>query len=609
MRSKNSGYDGEWEATFHAISDGMAILDPEGRVVRVNIAFARMFNKTSCDLVGEPLLDIFPSSCDIHAECPWQKVVQTRQAACVEILVSSFGKHLEVSAYPVFGKTKSVRAVAVLIKDVTQRKWLEQMKNDFVNTVSHELRTPLTTIREVVSQFLDGVLGHISTDQKNFLSIAIEDIDRLTRIINGLLDISKIEARKIDLRRDVVDFAALVNQLLFTFGPRFKDKGLKLSTDFSAEKIEAYADKDRIIQVFTNLLSNAFKFTEKGGVRIRIEDKGAEGVLCSVADTGCGIAEEDIPKVFSKFEQFGRVDGPGAKGTGLGLSIARGIIELHAGKVWVESQRDKGTTFFFTLPCYSTAEMIQDTVERKLALARREHKAVSVFVFRFDERSDAELLARLHGRLSSQAKSGESVIMGDGNEIVVIDEVGSDYADTVLARLRLSVKEALLDFGGALWNADFSYAVATFPDDAKNTQDLLDQCRQAQVHEVEERLGKRIILADDDSSVRKFLKDILESFGYRHITECADGEETLQAARQTHPDLVILDMKMPRLNGYEVIGHLKEDMATHDIPIIILSGYRVELDQISEYVKRKAIPVMGKPVQTEELHKIISHLL
>ena len=230
-----------------------------------------------------------------------------------------------------------------------QLKKFDQLKNDFISTVSHELRTPLTVIRESISQILDGLLGETTKKQREFLSMGLRNIDRLSRIINNLLDISKIEAGKIVLNREKINIVDVANGVNSSFVPQAKAKGIKILTKFSNETIEVYADKDRIIQVFTNLVGNALKFTKQGHIEISVADM-TEVVECGVYDTGQGIAQEDLPLIFNKFQQFGRIAGSGEKGTGLGLSIVKGIIELHQGKIWAESKVGQGSKFKFSLP-------------------------------------------------------------------------------------------------------------------------------------------------------------------------------------------------------------------------------------------------------------------
>jgi PAS domain S-box-containing protein len=257
---------------------------------------------------------------------------------------------------------------------------LDQLKSDFVSTVSHELRTPLTVTREAISQVLDGVCGEINEEQQQFLFMSVEGIDRLARLIEDLLDISKIESHKIDLKRELVDIVSLAKDVSSSFAFAFQSKGLEAKYNFPKDKIELYVDKDRIIQIFVNLLSNAVKFTPAGHIEISIVDK--ENVVeCAVSDTGIGISDEDLPKVFGKFEQFGREFESAEKGTGLGLAISKGNIELHRGMIWAESKLGQGTKISFTLPKYSPRELFKEYITNGLAEAIKAGAPLSIIVF------------------------------------------------------------------------------------------------------------------------------------------------------------------------------------------------------------------------------------
>ncbi len=235
-----------------------------------------------------------------------------------------------------------------ILQNISERKRVERLKDEFISTVSHELRTPLTIIRESVSQVLDRILGEINPDQEMVMGLALEGIDRLTRIVNDLLDMSKLEAGKVELRYERLNMTEVVESVSRGFSAKAKAQGVKILT-VAAPCIECPADRDKIIQVLTNLISNALKFTEQGEIRIQIEDRPAE-VAVSIQDTGRGIAEQDLGKLFQKFQQLGRVPGPGERGTGLGLAISKSILDLHHAKLGVESQVGRGSRFFFNLP-------------------------------------------------------------------------------------------------------------------------------------------------------------------------------------------------------------------------------------------------------------------
>lgn len=226
---------------------------------------------------------------------------------------------------------------------------LDKLKSDFVSTVSHELRTPLTIIKEGVCIILGGLPGPINEQQKKMLNVAKKNIDRLAGIINSLLDISKLEAGRVELKKGLINIVAIIKETAKSFRNKLKEKGLGLKLDIPKKEISVYCDGDKIVEVFTNLLGNAIKFTENGFIECSIDDKG-EKVECVIKDTGIGIAKKNLPHLFDKFRQFGRIEGPGYRGTGLGLSITKGIIELHGGKISAESQLGKGTKIMFTLP-------------------------------------------------------------------------------------------------------------------------------------------------------------------------------------------------------------------------------------------------------------------
>ena len=237
----------------------------------------------------------------------------------------------------------------ILEKQKTELKKLDELKSEFVSTVSHELRTPMTIIKESITQLLDGLAEGSVELQKRLLTMALSNVSRLANLINNLLDLSKIEAGKVELHREMTDIINLAREVCYNFEPQVKKKGLELRQVFSKDTIEISIDREKIIQVFINLIGNSLKFVEKGFVEVSVTEEDHQ-VVCSIADSGNGISKDDLQKVFNKFQQFGRKDGPGVKGTGLGLSICKGIVDLHQGRIWVESELGQGTKFAFTLP-------------------------------------------------------------------------------------------------------------------------------------------------------------------------------------------------------------------------------------------------------------------
>ena len=204
-------------------------------------------------------------------------------------------------------------------------------------------------------------------------------MERLEEIVNNLLDMSKIEAGKVDLRRDFTDLRKTVANVAAGFRSIFSKKGLYLKSVFPRDELDIYCDADKIIQVLNNLLSNAYKFTGKGGVIIEVE-KTRTDVVVKVSDTGIGMSRQSLGKIFDKFIQISRKDGPGIKGTGLGLGIAKGLVELHGGTMEVESVLDRGTVFSFTLPLLSREEIFYEQLQKQIEISAENETDFSVII-------------------------------------------------------------------------------------------------------------------------------------------------------------------------------------------------------------------------------------
>ncbi len=276
----------------------------------------------------------------------------------------------------------------VFFRDVGEKQRLKHLEQEFVSTVSHELRTPLTVIREGVSQVAEGLRGEINDLQRRALDLALMGIERLGRIIDELLDLSKIEAGKVSLNRERMDAAVVAREVVAEFQAVAEDRQIDLRVSTPAGPVVLFADRDRLIQVLSNLLHNAFKFTEKGRIELRIEAQ-ENAVSCSVTDTGVGMGAEETERIFDKFEQLGRTTVTGEKGTGLGLSITRALVELHKGRIRAESAGPgQGSRFVVELPRLGAQEVFREKIARSLQEVAVRGGSLSVVIF------DIEVLGR-----------------------------------------------------------------------------------------------------------------------------------------------------------------------------------------------------------------------
>ncbi len=248
-----------------------------------------------------------------------------------------------------------------LEREITERKKIEEQlreivkaKAKFTSMVSHELRTPFTAIKEGLNIVYEGSVGKLNEEQKNFLNIAKRNLDRLHRLINNVLDFAKLESGKIEFNIRHSDINQIISNAVLMQNFAAKEKKLYLKTNLADDLPEIKCDEDRIMQVLTNLINNAIKFTKTGGITISSQkNEKEENIRVSVKDTGIGIKKNDFAKLFSEFQQVGDNTYRRPGGTGLGLAICREILTRHNGKIWVKSTENAGSEFIFTLPIFT----------------------------------------------------------------------------------------------------------------------------------------------------------------------------------------------------------------------------------------------------------------
>ncbi len=337
------------QAILEGIADGVIVFGRDGVAVVTNPASGRILGKAPDELVGRTIADLVGNKV---ADADLKMLVHLaggRELNPGSVKVRWGDKTLLVSFAPVRGQGDQVAGTVAVLRDFTREAEIDMMKSDFVSVVSHELRTPLTSIKGYLDLVLMGAAGATNKQQESFLQIAKSNTDRLHGLVSDLLDISRMESGRVELDVQVVSLLQIVEQVSRSMRKQFQDRGLTLTVEVPAELPEILGDPARISQIFMNLLSNAYKYTDEGGAVLRVTPvMGALQV--DVIDTGVGISTEDQESLFTPFFRAAGNAVRREMGSGLGLTITKSLVEMHGGELRVTSRPGSGSTFSFTLP-------------------------------------------------------------------------------------------------------------------------------------------------------------------------------------------------------------------------------------------------------------------
>ena len=346
------------EAIVRDIRDGIITFTQSGKLLSFNPGAERIFGYGLAEVLDTPVSRLFKHG-DEPRDDPALTISRLQQTAAkgsapLELEgVRKDGSRVPIELTLSSGKSGSRTVYTGLVRDISEREEMDRMKKEFISTVSHELRTPLTSINASIGLLSDGVMGELPPETREMLAIARSNSDRLLRLINDILDIEKIESGQVEYELQVLEVRPLVEQALASARATADPLSVSFSVHDSAPGARIRTDADRLLQVLTNLLSNATKFSPRGGV-VGVTIARRDGsIRMSVSDEGPGIPESFRQRVFQKFAQADASDRRQKGGTGLGLSICKAILEQLGGQIDFETKSGKGTTLFFDLPEWS----------------------------------------------------------------------------------------------------------------------------------------------------------------------------------------------------------------------------------------------------------------
>jgi PAS domain S-box-containing protein len=514
---------------------------------------------------------------------------------------------LLVHVLPLKNESGEIFAGMVMSQDITHRKEVERLKDEFISTVSHELRTPLSSLRGFAELMLEREFP--AEKRQRFLSIIHSETVRLTNLINDFLDLQRIESGRQVYHFERVDVRELLREGIALFTQADAKHTLRLETPDSLPPIQA--DKDRIRQVLSNLLSNAIKFSPRGGeVTVGARQQGAY-VEVWVTDQGVGIPREAIAQLFSKFFRVDNSQTRNIGGTGLGLALVKEIVDAHQGRVWVDSEPGRGSAFFFTLPVAEQAlptvavpEVVSggamdillvenDPVFAQLLRERYEGAGLSVTTTSYAEQ--ALELARL---CPPRLLLVDIHLAGpmDGWDLLVA--LKSDTILQVMPIILITTSEEANLRGLALAGADYLPRPAS-------TEELMRAIRR----QLPSLSSKRVLVADDDGAFRRQVVELLAAEPNIEVLEATNGREVLRHVARRMPDLLLLDLLMPGMDGFEVLHRLRANKRAMNLPVLVVTGKDL-LPAEKAHIKRKmASLVSKKEASLDHFARIVGRVL
>lgn len=575
-------------AMLDNLEDGIIACDAKGKITLINRTLQKKINIT--EKIQYPTdLSAYLRPLDSKKKIdrknnPLIRALQGEKIHAVEFLMvfqNGSTRNVIVDGQPIINVNGNKLGAVIVIHDITERKRIEKYKSEFVSMVSHELRTPLTSIRGSLGLIVGGATGELNEKTKNLLHIAHNNCERLIRLINDILDTEKIEAGKMDFTLQVFPIAELVNDAITTNEAYGKKFDVKIQLAGQTSDIKVKVDRDRVIQVITNLISNAVKFSPKGeAVILDMTVVDDIWVKVSITDKGKGIPENFQNRVFQKFAQADSSSARMQGGTGLGLSISKTIIEKLGGKLAFITEQNKGTTFYFNLPIWH---------EKITAMAQKKSAASHILICE-DDKDIASLLRIIleengfyvdvaytieHARDLLTTRHYDAMtldlVLPDGDGIALMKELRNDLKHEKMPVIVISGKA---DMNRKLLNGD-AINIIDWLNKPVNPEQLTNAIKHVKMTLLNDK--PYILHVEDDQDLLTIIAAILENEAT--LKAACTLHEAQQLLAQEKFDLVLLDLALPDGSGVELLPSL----AKLNIPVIVFSAHELPKDYI-QYV-------------------------
>ena len=509
---------------------------------------------------------------------------------------------------------EETRQRALELQETAERlQEMDKLKTQFLANMSHELRTPLNSIIGFSRVILKGIDGPLTELQKTDLTSIYNSGQHLLGLINNVLDLSKIEAGKMELNFEEVEIGPVIKGVMSTAIALVKDKPVELRQEIPENLPTVWADATRLRQIVLNLVSNACKFTEEGTVNVKATAQ-KEKIIISVSDTGMGIPSHNLEHIFEEFTQVDASTTRKVGGTGLGLPISRHFVEMHRGQIWVNSSPNKGSTFSFAIPIKPSSEQLEavdDTLstngsdgQGRTVVAIDDDPGVINLYRRFLEKRDyrivdvdnnADVVAQVKAHIPFAILL--DILMPNKDGWKILKELKRDALTKDIPVIVCSI------IGDK--NKGFELGAADYLTKPIVESELVSALKHVDEQQKEQL---KVLVIDDQADDILLIRRMLEAHNYQ-IIEANNGKEGLNLARTRTPNLIILDLSMPEMDGFAVIDAVKNDERTEDIPIVIVSAKEPTQAQ-HKLLSGQVEVLLHKGIFTEnELLEVVGHAL
>jgi signal transduction histidine kinase/DNA-binding response OmpR family regulator len=610
-----------FQLILSTVTDGVVVADTNGKFLLFNSAAERFLGVGAVNETPDKWSDEYgvflPDGTTPYppGELPLVRAMRGENVDAVELFIRNTnvpdGRLLSITGRPLRGEDSALKGGVVVLHDITERKRAEvvmlhakeqaertsQFKDQFLSTMSHELRTPLNAVLGFSDLLADERYGPLTEKQRRYINHIHTGGKHLLSLISDILDLSKIEAGRMELALESLSVQSAFAEVLSVMHP-LADKKFQVLSANVEPGLALRADSTRFKQVLMNLLGNAVKFTPNGG-RIELAARPiGGGIRVEVRDNGPGIPPAEQQRIFEAFYRL-RESGKKSEGTGLGLAITQRLVELHGGQLGLDSQLGQGSCFHFTLP---TAPALRETLARKIEIATKSTAPARILVIE-DDRITAQLI--------------QSQLVSAGYQVTLCEE--PQRALEIAAQLQLSAItldivmkpkngwEVLVQLKRDPRTAGIPLIVVSIVDQPSmgtllgadeylvkpvDKTTLLGAIARHARPRSDATPGQPILVVEDDTPTREFIAEMLSAQGYV-VATAADGVEARAQVAASLPELVILDMMLPQVSGFELLGEWRASLRTAGLPVFVLTSKDLSQEE-QHYLRTHAEVLLHK---------------